>query len=151
MLSTTIHNGIINIKTSKTMTKEKNNSNRIEIIPKEEYLKIHHGDLHDYFKLDESMLNPVKFNIGDIVHTVDYHYLEDGYGNDVNQDIMFVNPKVITGKYKITSLAEDNPDDYYAIAIEDIFGDPGASVYLSKEIILENYKNSDLIKYLYLV
>lgn len=133
------------------MTKEKNNSNRIEIIPKEEYLKIHHGDLHDYFKLDESMLNPVKFNIGDIVHTVDYHYLEDGYGNDVNQDIMFVNPKVITGKYKITSLAEDNPDDYYAIAIEDIFGDPGASVYLSKEIILENYKNSDLIKYLYLV
>lgn len=151
MLSTTIHNGIINIKTSKTMTKEKNNSNRIEIIPKEDYLKIHHGDLHDYFKLDESMLNPVKFNIGDIVHTVDYHYLEDGYGNDVNQDIMFVNPKVITGKYKITSLAEDNPDDYYAIAIEDIFGDPGASVYLSKEIILENYKNSDLIKYLYLV
>ncbi len=151
MSSTTIHNGIINIKTSKTMTKEKNNSNRIEIIPKEEYLKIHHGDLHDYFKLDESMLNPVKFNIGDIVHTVDYHYLEDGYGNDVNQDIMFVNPKVITGKYKITSLAEDNPDDYYAIAIEDIFGDPGASVYLSKEIILENYKNSDLIKYLYLV
>ena len=53
------------------MIYKKNNSNKIEIIPKDEYLKIHHGDLHDYFKLDESMLNPVKFNIGDIVHTIE--------------------------------------------------------------------------------
>ena len=31
---------------------KKNNSNKIEIIPKDEYLKIHHGDLHDYFILN---------------------------------------------------------------------------------------------------
>ena len=124
---------------------KKNNSNKIEIIPKDEYLKIHHGDLHDYFKLDESMLNPVKFNIGDIVHTVDCHCLENGYGND-NNTIMFINPKIITGKYRIIEPIEDNPDDYYAVAIEDVFGSPGARVYLSKEIILENYQNSNLIK-----
>ena len=127
------------------MIYQKNNSNKIEIIPKDEYLKIHHGDLHDYFKLDESMLNPAKFNIGDIVHTVDCHCLENGYGND-NNTIMFINPKIITGKYRIIEPIEDNPDDYYAVAIEDVFGSPGARVYLSKEIILENYQNSNLIK-----
>ena len=118
------------------MIYKKNNSNKIEIIPR---------DLHDYFKLDESMLNPVKFNIGDIVHTVDCHCLENGYGND-NHAIMFINPKIITGKYRIIEPIEYNPDDYYAVAIEDVFGSPGARVYLSKEIILENYQNSNLIK-----
>ena len=127
------------------MIYKKNNSNKIEIIPKDEYLKIHHGDLHDYFKLDESMLNPVKFNIGDIVHTVDCHCLENGYGND-NHAIMFINPKIITGKYRIIEPIEDNPGDYYGTTIVDIFGSPGDRVYLSKEIILENYQNSNLIK-----
>ena len=56
------------------------------------------GDRKDYFQLDESKLKPMKFSIGDIIHTIDYHYLEDEYGNDISQDIMVVNPNVITGK-----------------------------------------------------
>jgi len=58
----------------------------------------------------------------------------------------FINPKIITGKYRIIEPIEDNPGDYYAVAIEDVFGSPDARVYLSKEIILENYQNSNLIK-----
>ena len=59
---------------------------------------------------------------------------------------MFINPKIITGKYRIIEPIEDNPGDYYGVAIEDVFGSSGARVYLSKEIILENYQNSNLIK-----
>lgn len=40
MLSTTIHNGIINIKTSKTITKEKNKLEQKEKKLKYKYLKV---------------------------------------------------------------------------------------------------------------
>ena len=73
----------------------------MEVISKEEYLKIHYGDRKDYVRLDKSMLNPKKFSIGDVIHTIDYHYLEDEEGNDINQDIMFVNPNVVTGEYRV--------------------------------------------------
>jgi uncharacterized protein YfkK (UPF0435 family) len=75
---------------------------KMEVISKEQYLKIHYGDRHDYFRLIESKLKPMKFSIGDVIHTIDYHFLEDEQGNDIDQEIMFVNPNVITGEYKIT-------------------------------------------------
>ena len=57
----------------------------MEVISKEEYLKVHYGDRKDYFRLVESKLKPMKFSIGDVIHTIDYHYLEDGDGNDIDQ------------------------------------------------------------------
>ena len=117
----------------------------MEVISKEEYLKIHYGDRHDYFRLNESKLKPMKFSIGDVIHTIDYHYLEDGQGNDINQEIMFVNPNVITGKYKITGFVDGNPDDYYTITMLNEFGESGATAYVGKKVIFENYKNSNMI------
>ena len=87
----------------------------------------------------------MKFSIGDVIHTIDYHYLEDGYGNDISQDIMFVNPNVITGKYRITGFVDDEPDDYNCITILDEFGNSGSTAYVGKNVIFENYKNSNLI------
>ena len=118
---------------------------KMEVISKEEYLKIHYGDRHDYFRLNESKLKPMKFSIGDVIHTIDYHYLEDGQGNDINQEIMFVNPNVITGKYKITGFVDGNPDDYYTITMLNEFGESGATAYVGKKVIFENYKNSNMI------
>ena len=43
----------------------------MEVISEEEYLKIHYGDRKDYFQLDESKLKPMKFSIGDVIHTID--------------------------------------------------------------------------------
>ena len=117
----------------------------MEVISKEDYLKIHYGDRKDYFQLDESKLKPMKFSIGDIIHTIDYHYLEDEHGNDISQDIMFVNPNVITGKYRITGFVDDEPDDYNCITILDEFGNSGSTAYVGKNVIFENYKNSNLI------
>lgn len=117
----------------------------MEVISKEEYLKIHYGDRHDYFRLNESKLKPMKFSIGDVIHTIDYHYLEDGYGNDICQEIMFVNPNIITGRYKITGFVDGNPDDYYAITILNEFGESGTTAYVGKKVIFENYKNSNMI------
>ena len=116
----------------------------MEIISKEEYLKVHYGDRKDYFRLVESKLKPMKFSIGDIIHTIDYHHLEDDEGNDINQEIIFVNPKVIKGKFKITGFADGNPDDYYCIKILDVFGNSGSTSYVGKKIIFENYKNSNM-------
>ena len=118
---------------------------KMEVISKEEYLKIHYGDRHDYFRLNESKLKPMKFSIGDVIHTIDYHYLEDGQGNDISQEIMFVNPNVITGKYKITGFVDGNPDDYYTITMLNEFGESGATAYVGKKVIFENYKNSNMI------
>ena len=59
----------------------------------------------------------MKFSIGDVIHTIDYHYLEDDEGNDIDQEIMFINPKVITGKYEITGFVDGEPNDYYCITI----------------------------------
>lgn len=47
---------------------------KMEVISKEQYLKIHYGDRHDYFRLIESKLKPMKFSIGDVIHTIDYHF-----------------------------------------------------------------------------
>ena len=117
----------------------------MEVISEKEYLGIHYGDRRDYFQLDESKLKPMKFSIGDIIHTIDYHYLEDGYGNDISQDIMFVNPNVITGKYRITGFVDDELDDYNCITILDEFGNSGSTAYVGKNVIFENYRNSNLI------
>ena len=117
----------------------------MEVISKEEYLKVHYGDRKDYFRLVESKLKPMKFSIGDVIHTIDYHYLEDGEGNDIDQEIMFVNPKIITGKYEITGFVDDEPNDYYCITILDEFGRSGSTAYVGKKVIFENYKNSGMI------
>lgn len=76
---------------------------------------------------------PQKFNKGDIIHTIAYHYLEDEYGNDINQDVLFVNPKIINGEYKIVK--NDYDDGYSCINTER-----GTSAYINQDIILENYK-----------
>ena len=117
----------------------------MEVISKEEYLKIHYGDKHNYFRLNESKLKPMKFSIGDVIHTIDYHYLEDEQGNDISQEIMFVNPKVITGKYEITGFVDGKPNDYYCTTILDEFGGTGTTAYVGEKVIFENYKNSGLI------
>lgn len=117
----------------------------MEVISEEQYIKIHYGDRKDYFRLDESKLKPMKFSIGDVIHSIDYHYLEDGFGNDISQDIMFVNPNVITGKYKITGFVDGEPNDYYCITILDEFGRSGSTAYVGKKVIFENYKNSNMI------
>lgn len=117
----------------------------MEVISEEQYLKIHYGDRKDYFRLDESKLKPMKFSIGDVIHSIDYHYLEDGFGNDISQYIMFVNPNVITGKYKITDFVDGEPNDYYCITILDEFGNSGSTAYVGKKVIFENYKNSNMI------
>ena len=114
----------------------------MKVISKEEYLKVHYGDRKDYFRLVESKLKPMKFSIGDVIHTIDYHYLEDDEGNDIDQEIMFVNPKIITGKYEITGFVDDEPNDYYCITILDEFGRSGSTAYVGKKVIFENYKNS---------
>jgi len=115
------------------------------VISKEEYLKIHYGDRYNYFRLIESKLKPMKFSIGDIIHTIDCHYLEDEHGNDINQEVMFVNPNVITGAYRITGFVDGCPNDYYAITILNQFGESGSTAYVEKKVIFENYKNSDLV------
>lgn len=117
----------------------------MEVISKEQYLKAHYGDRKNYFRLDESKLKPTQFSIGDIIHTIDCHYLEDGFGNDISQEIMFVNPTIITGKYKITGIADEDPNDYYCITVLNVFGNSGSTAYVSKEVIFENYKNSNMI------
>ena len=117
----------------------------MEVISTEEYLKVHYGDRKDYFRLDESKLKPKKFSIGDVIHTIDSHYLEDDEGNDIDQDIMFVNPKIITGKYKITGFVDGEPNDYYCITILNEFGKSGSTAYVGKNGIYENYENSGMI------
>lgn len=117
---------------------------KMEVISREEYLKVHYGDRKDYFRLDKSRLKPMKFSIGDVIHTIDYHYLEDGEGNDIDQEIMFVNPKVITGKYVIAGFVDGEPDDYDCITILDEFGRSGSTAYVGKNVIFENYKNSNM-------
>lgn len=117
----------------------------MEVISKEEYLKVHYGDRKDYFRLDETKLNPMKFSIGDVIHTIDYHYLEDGEGNDIDQEIMFINPKVITGKYKVTGIPDGKPYDCYCITILDEFGNSGSTAYVGHKVIYENFKNSGMI------
>ena len=118
---------------------------KMEVISKEEYLKVNYGDRKDYFLLVESKLKPMKFSIGDVIHTIDYHYLEDDEGNDIDQEIMFVNPKIITGKYEITGFVDGEPNDYYCITILDEFGRNGSTAYVSEKVIFENYKNSNMI------
>lgn len=117
----------------------------MEVATKEEYLKIHYGNRKDYFRLNEDDIKPMKFSIGDIIHTIDLHCLEDEYGNDINQDITFVNPNLITGEYKITGFVDDEPDDYYCISLKDCFGQSGIDTYVSRNSIFENYKNSHLM------
>ena len=117
----------------------------MEVISTEEYLKVHYGDRKEYFRLVESKLKPMKFSIGDVIHTIDYHYLEDDEGNDIDQEIMFVNPKIITGKYEITGFVDGEPNDYYCITILDEFGINGSTAYVSEKVIFENYKNSNMI------
>ena len=118
----------------------------MEVISEKEYLKIHYGDRKDYFQLDESKLKPMKFSIGDVIHTIDYHYLEDEHCNDMDQDIIFVNPSVITGVYRITGIGCLDDDDYEAIAIQDVFCERnGYSAEISGDIIYENYVASRLV------
>jgi hypothetical protein len=100
----------------------------------------------DYFRLFESKLKPVlTFKEGDIIHTIDYHYLEDEFGNDIDQNIMFVNPNVITGEYKVEKPSEIE-GDYYCITLKDEYGNHGSTAYVGKEVIYENYLNSNMVK-----
>ena len=81
--------------------------------------------------------NPKKFNDGDIIHTIACHYVEDQYGNDINQDIIYVIPDIITGEYKV--VGTDGNDGYYCIKIKDVFGESGQSSYVGNKIIYENF------------
>ena len=76
----------------------------MEVITREKYLKVCFGRRDGYFRLEEDRLNRLKFSVGDVVHIIDYHYLEDEHGNDIDQDILFVNPSIITGVYRITGV-----------------------------------------------
>ena len=82
---------------------------KMEVISKEEYLKVHYGDRKEYFRLFESKLKPMKFSIGDVIHTIDYHYLEDGDGNDITVT------KFETGKRYILNLLIDNTTLIYPL------------------------------------
>lgn len=115
----------------------------MEIISKEKYLKIHYGDRKNYFRLDKLSLKPIKFSTGDVIHTIDCHYLEDDEGNDINQEIIFVNPNVVTGEYRVVGEAFDG--GWSCIKIMDIFGGTGTTAYVGKNVIFENYKNSNMI------
>ena len=48
-------------------------------------------------------------------------------------------------KYRITGFVDDEPDDYNCITILDEFGNNGSTAYVGKDVIFENYKNSNLI------
>ena len=117
----------------------------MEVISTEEYLKVHYGDRKDYFRLDRSRLKPMKFSIGDVIHTIDYHHLEDDNGNDIDQEIIFVNPKVITGECKIAGFVDGEANDYYCVTMLNAFGKSGSTAYIGEEVIFENYKNSNMI------
>lgn len=58
---------------------------------------------------------------------------------------MFINPNVITGKYRITIFVDDELDDYDYVTILDELGNSGSTAYVGKNVIFENYKNSNLI------
>lgn len=118
----------------------------MEVITREKYLKLCNEGRDNYFRLDRAKLNRLKFSIGDVVHTIDYHYLEDEHCNDIDQNIIFVNPSVITGVYRITGIGCLDDDDYEAIAIQDVFCERnGYSAEISGDIIYENYVASRLV------
>lgn len=118
----------------------------MEVITREKYLKVCFGRRDGYFRLEEDRLNRLKFSVGDVVHIIDYHYLEDEYCNDIDQNIIFVNPSVITGVYRITGIGCLDDDDYEAIAIQDVFCEKnGCSAEIGGDIIYENYVNSGLV------
>ena len=115
----------------------------MEIISKEDYLKILSSDRKDYFRLDESKLKPKKFSCGDIIHTIASHHLEDDEGNDIDQEIIFVNPKIITGKYRVEG--ESINGGWSCIKIADVWGNSGTTAHISKDVIYENYENSGMV------
>lgn len=115
----------------------------MEIISKEDYLKILSSDRKDYFRLNESKLKPKKFSCGDIIHSIAYHYLEDDEGNDIDQEIIFVNPKIITGKYRV--VGESINGGWSCITIADVWGNSGTTAHVGKNVIYENYENSGMI------
>ena len=79
-----------------------------------------------------------KFNKGDIIHTIAYHYVEDENGNDINQNIIFVNTNIITGEYKV--IDNDYNDGYRCITIKDVFSPAGTTAHIGKKVIFENYE-----------
>ena len=81
--------------------------------------------------------HPKTFEKGDIIHTVAYHYMEDEYGNDINQNVIFVNPEVVTGKYRVVEPSFD--EGWNCITLEEVFGHPGGTAHIGKNVILENF------------
>ena len=84
---------------------------KIKIVSKEEYLKIFEekttrnkqartgfNSIMGKYVGPGIEFHPKKFRPGEIIHTVAYHYVEDEYGNDINQNIIFVNPNIVTGE-----------------------------------------------------
>ena len=110
----------------------------MEIVSAEELFKIRKENKSDYMTQSHFKFNSKHFKEGDIIHTIDYHYLEDEYGNDINQDIIYVNPNVIEGEYRVERESE-TPFDFYCILIRDCFGRSGTTAYVGKNVIFENY------------
>ena len=118
----------------------------MEVISREKYMELCNGGRDGYFRLDNVKLNRLKFSVGDVVHIIDYHYLEDEHGNDIDQDVLFVNPSIITGVYRITGIGCLGEDDYEAVAVQDVFCEKnGCSAEIGGDIIYENYVNSGLV------
>ncbi len=91
-----------------------------------------------YFLVNKENATYKKFNKGDIIHSIPCHYLEDEYGNDVDQEMLFVNPDIIDGTYKVESEGYKE-GDYACIIIEDKWGNNGKTAYIGGDVIWENY------------
>ena len=124
---------------------------KIKIVSKEEYLKIFEekttrnkqartgfNSIMGKYVGPGIEFHPKKFRPGEIIHTVAYHYVEDEYGNDINQNIIFVNPNIVTGEYRVVK--SDFNGGWYCVKIKDIWGGTGTTAYVGKDAILENFK-----------
>lgn len=89
-----------------------------------------------YTYVPEGSITPKTFKEGDVIHAIDYHYLEDPEGNDIDQDILLVNKSIITNTY-IVICASPRPGDYICIKEGEINQDN--THYVGADVILENY------------
>lgn len=123
----------------------------IKIVSKEDYLKIFEEKATRNCQVRKGFnsicgkhlkpgveFRPKEFKEGEIIHTIAYHYLEDEYGNDINQEIIFVNPDIITGEYRVEKSSFNGGWD--CILIKDIWGNTGTTAHVGKKVILENFK-----------
>lgn len=89
-----------------------------------------------YTYVPEGSIMPKTFKKGDVIHTIDYHYLIDPEGNDVDQNIIFVNKSIITNAYIVVSACK-TPGDY--ICIKEGETNQENTCYVGSYVIFENY------------